>query len=542
MARLLPRTTKQTDVVLSAAALACGLAKEDRRKLGRLIAAIEVAKAVPDRKLQRRIANWLDAAAERPADTTYALEALAWAAALPRLRACVAEATWEALFERLMRDAAEAAALGIDSHPLVHQLLAGELPLRLALAESQSKAARKLAASGRAAAIAGISELLDGCGVPHARYLPIVRLLAACWTRVRQLHEAAPGSAWPATIEREYQRFIAVLLRLSRPDGKAVFDFGDTDCELFDAALACGGEAAGAVAKLVFADKAAKRRQKTQTPLSVYGEWAALAAMRAGWECDAARLTVAFPARTALAELAIGNAPVLSGLWSCEVSVNGIPAVPTNDWEEICWEADDDVDYLELEIDLSEGVRLQRHILLARQDGFALLADAVLGHAPAQLDYCGRLPLSAGVTFRGAGANTEGMLVGKRPLARVLPLALPEWRDAAGACSLRNASRHLELRQAAVGRSLFAPLWIDLDRKRLRSPVTWRTLTIGESLKAVPSETAAGYRVAAGRQQWLVYRALGRKGNRTLLGHNLSSETLVARFDDGAVTPLIEIE
>ena len=230
MARLLPKTTGRRRVA-SVPSLVWGLGDEDRRRLGRFIetiaAALDATNAMPDRKLQRRIAKWLEAAADRPADTTYALEALAWAAALPRLRACIGPDTWEALYERLTRDTAEAAGLGLDSHPLVHQLLAGELPLRLALAEPQPKAARRLAASGRAATVAGISELLDGRGVPHARYLPILRLLAACWTRVRCLQDSVPGGAWPATIAREYQRFVAVLLRLTRPDGTAVFDFGE---------------------------------------------------------------------------------------------------------------------------------------------------------------------------------------------------------------------------------------------------------------------------------------------------------------------------
>ena len=210
------------------------------------------------------------------------------------------------------------------------------------------------------------------------------------------------------------------------------------------------------MAKLVSADnragKSAKRRPNAKLHPSVYGEWAALAAMRAGWEHDAARLTIAFPGHTALAELAVGATPLLSGLWSCEVSVNGIPAMPTGDWEEICWESDDDVDYLELEIDLTEGIRLQRHIVLARDDGFALLADAVLGQQPAQLDYCGRLPLCAGVQFRVAGANTEGILSGKRPLARVLPLACPSGATPPGRahCGARTGTWNCGKRRSAA--------------------------------------------------------------------------------------------
>ena len=46
--------------------------------------------------------------------------------------------------------------------------------------------------------------------------------------------------------------------------------------------------------------------------------------------------------------------------------------------EPLCWVSDDDVDYLELEIEFGEGLRVQRHLLLARHDRFLLLADAVL--------------------------------------------------------------------------------------------------------------------------------------------------------------------
>ena len=50
-------------------------------------------------------------------------------------------------------------------------------------------------------------------------------------------------------------------------------------------------------------------------------------------------------------------------------------------------------------------------------------------------------------------------------------------------------------------------------------------------------------RVAAGKHQWLIYRALASVKNRTLLGHNLSTETLVARLDrNGEVDSLLEVE
>jgi hypothetical protein len=67
-------------------------------------------------------------------------------------------------------------------------------------------------------------------------------------------------------------------------------------------------------------------------------------------------------------------------------------------------------------------------------------------------------------------------------------------------------------------------------------------VTVAENLAAVPGDCAVGYRVQIGARQWLVYRSLGPKGNRTLLGHNLVSEMLVARFTRGEVEALLEIE
>ena len=125
----------------------------------------------------------------------------------------------------------------------------------------------------------------------------------------------------------------------------------------------------------------------------------------------------------------------------------------------------------------------------------------------------------------------------------MLPLALPEWREQAGVGALIATPQGLELHQAADGQRLMAPLFVDLDPRRMRRRLTWRQLTVAESLSIQPADVAGGYRVAVGSQQWLIYRSLGPRGNRTVLGHNLSTESLVARFDSsGEVEPIIEIE
>ena len=65
----------------------------------------------------------------------------------------------------------------------------------------------------------------------------------------------------------------------------------------------------------------------------------------------------------------------------------------------------------------------------------------------------------------------------------------------------------------------------------------------GRTLAPVPPEVAVGFRVSIGQEQWIIYRSLARLGNRTLLGHNLATESLIARFGkDGEVTSIVEIE
>jgi hypothetical protein len=125
----------------------------------------------------------------------------------------------------------------------------------------------------------------------------------------------------------------------------------------------------------------------------------------------------------------------------------------------------------------------------------------------------------------------------------VLPLALPEWRADGRFGSLEQTDRGLELCQSAKGAALFAPLFLDLEARRFGRPLTWRRLTVAENLQAVTDGVAAGFRVQIGGQQWLIYRSLAPKANRTLLGHNLATEMLAARFGrDGEVDSILEVE
>ena len=56
-------------------------------------------------------------------------------------------------------------------------------------------------------------------------------------------------------------------------------------------------------------------------------------------------------------------------------------------------------------------------------------------------------------------------------------------------------------------------------------------------------DEAVGFRVQAGDEQWLLYRALDVPRNRTLLGCNVACEFLLGRIKhSGAVARTVEIE
>jgi hypothetical protein len=114
--------------------------------------------------------------------------------------------------------------------------------------------------------------------------------------------------------------------------------------------------------------------------------------------------------------------------------------------------------------------------------------------------------------------------------ATIVPPALPEWRSEYRHAEFSADGDNAVLQQAAHGRSLFAPLWIDLDPKRAKRPITWRRLTVAENLEIVGRDIAAAYRIQAGREQWLVYRSLAPAGNRSVLGFNTLSSFVVARI------------
>jgi hypothetical protein len=256
----------------------------------------------------------------------------------------------------------------------------------------------------------------------------------------------------------------------------------------------------------------------------------------------AVQLTAATSGSQFQIELRAKRRVLLCGLWKVSLRCDDHSLAPVSHWRTVLRHRDADGDYLELELVLAEQVRLQRHIFLAKRDRIAFLADAVIADQPARLQYQATWQLAKEVRVEPAQENWECYLRSAKRRAVVLPLALPEWRCQTERGQLLAADGAMVLSQTRSGRCLMAPLFVDLKRRRFRRRITWRRLTVAEALSAQNDDVAVAYRVAVGKRQWLIYRALAYCANRTVLGHNLVSEFLLARFyRSGKVKPLIEI-
>jgi hypothetical protein len=501
-----------------------------------------------DGSTEEFLLDWLAESTGAERDAGYALETLAWCRAMPGLVNVLPLEQWWSLLGRLLDNVSEATGLELDDRPLVHQLLVGELPLTLAYLFPEITACRKLAPAARRELSAGLVDLLDGQGVPHADHLELLRPLLASWTRCGVMGREMSKDCFSAAAENQYEWLIRAAVRLSRGDGSQSLSdnsSGAWEKDLFAAALDLGGDEEDrriAVVALPGGKKSKVVGQNDLPQAANHSEWAATSVLRTGWERSDPRLTVAWAGQSIRFELAAARRVLWSGVWELEILQDGKPLTPAGDWDEVCWVSDNDIDYLELEIEFDTGLKVQRQMAMAREDGFLFLGDAVIGDRPG-LQYRSSLPLASGISFHPDGQCREGVLEAARPVARVIPLALPEWRSDARGGSLQAADGRLELSQSSDGHSIHAPLFVDLTQRRLSRRITWRRLTVAEQLRIQPPEVAAGYRVALGNQQWLIYRSLGEPRNRTLLGHNLSTEALIARFNtDGEVETLVEIE
>ena len=521
-----------------------------REETLRLVEALDRPRRSTLTTLAEQIEPWLAKVASREAGVSLALESLAWCHALPELAAAASPETWWRLLGQLTDISRDAAGLDLSAAPLTQQMLSGELPLTLAWLLPEVERCRDLAPAARESLSRGIEELLDGEGLPHARNLALLRPLLASWTRAVLLARSEGVDCFRGDSLLQYEWLVRQAIRMCRYDGSQVFahdQSGVWSKKLFELAVEASGDSDDAriasLATRIGKATTARNSRKALPEAAVYSEWAETAILRSSWDRRREHLAVTFHDRHIVSELNCGRHTVWSGDCSAVIEIDGKLLEPASDWEEVCWHSDDDLDYLELELNYTDGWKVQRQYLLARDDRFLFTADVLLSNKSAAINYRRRLPLCDDVRFAADEESREGFLEGNQRISLVMPLALPEWRIEHSLGKLSQQDGDLELSMTTEAARLYAPLFIDLKPSRTRQQFTWRRLTVAENLELQPADVAAGYRVQVGKRQWLFYRSLAPTAPRTLLGQHLISEMLVARFDqDGEIDELLEIE
>jgi len=492
-------------------------------------------------QVRERIDAWID---RREIDGHAAWEGLLWLSALPALAGLLDEVSWSRLLDRCCLLSAAAADESWEDDPLRFQLLAVEMPATLStwLVDLEGE---EIQLQAQRSFLRLADEWLDGEGTPEGRYLWAMRPILASWTRcLTREHALDPGFV-DDDVRQRFTWLLRQSIRISRRDGSCAFS--ETNDDAFDDCLKKAIELAGdveatALFRTLWRGEPARGRSPKSPAPWVYSEWAQTASLRSSLKRESPQITVAFDERDCRLEVA-AESPLLSGVWSAELTVDGQRYGVSRPWDEVCWHADDDALYLELETSLGDQWQLQRHVLIARREGFALLADAVLGEREGQLMYRTSIPLCPGVSLRPESETNEAWLTHGSRRWLALPLGLPEWRADRPLGSLSAESGRLVLTSMRQGRNLFVPLLIPLTNLRGKVDYTWRKLTVAEQLEAQPPDVAVACRMQLGDRQWAIYRSLDPPGNRTFLGKNLTNEFSVGVFHrTGEFDPIMEVE
>ncbi|TWU22937.1 hypothetical protein Pla52o_24700 [Novipirellula galeiformis] len=271
-------------------------------------------------------------------------------------------------------------------------------------------------------------------------------------------------------------------------------------------------------------------------------EDAKLAIMLPEWDVRRGRTHLSYRGEHNELEIYAGRTRVVSGTVQTSIEIDGVDQQPSGDWSLVCEYTDDDVHFIEIEQPWTGGVVLQRQLMLIRDDRCLMMADGVLPCQDSESDaatplksirYSTRIPVAAGISAELENETRELFLSDGQPRALVMPLSASEWRIGPTTTKL-SASEDDHLVWTAQGNgALYMPLWFDLQQRRFRRKRTWRQLTVGDERRLCDRHEAVGFRVQVGSEQWMIYRSLGQRRCRTVLGKHLIADFFAARFDTG---------
>lgn len=292
-----------------------------------------------------------------------------------------------------------------------------------------------------------------------------------------------------------------------------------------------------------------KAKEVTLPAFTHYSAGASGACMQTHWLQKGSRIAVDFSdTNICLEALGSKGSSVLVGEWTAAVERDGQAQLQLDEWQEVCWFSDDDADYLELQAQFGSSAKVQRQIMLFREEKMLLLADALLCDEAGGWSIRAEIPLPADARFEPEKKTTEGIIATDSGRSLALPLFLPEWRrqlsTSGSADSLTVEKENLVVRAETKSNRLYAATLISLCGSHAKQDYTWRNLTVGEDLRVVGADEAVAYRIQIGTEQWIVYRSLAPPIRRTALGMHTLADFFVGRFDadEGEIDEILEVE
>jgi len=397
------------------------------------------------------------------------------------------------------------------------------------------------------------------------------RAVVASWIRSRWSATEVGARKWYPPQRKALAKLATQMLHLTDGLGKSLLTDAETtrhDPELWSSLFdLCGDSKKLLLAASVslpdeiglgLGNKPARMRKDkcldaSLPKASVYLEASRIACMRRSWRDRGCRVAVDFSSDVIWLDIAGEDGErVFSGDWDIHVTRDGKPVAIDVAWEEVCWFSDDDVDYLELECDLEGTCKIQRQLLLLRDEGMVLMADAIVSDTAAPWDVRSVWTLDPRIAFHPESKSNEGWLkrsdatsspAEAKNVALVLPIGMPEWRRGTKQASLAFESGVLSLQTTSQQSRLYSPMVVALRGLKKEPKYTWRHLTVAQDLAIAPKEVAQGYRWQVGRDQWVLYRSLAPCKRRTMMGLHLHTEFYAGRFsnDDGSFEALVEV-
>lgn len=417
-----------------------------------------------------------------------------------------------------------------------------------------------------------LHEHTDTDGTPHAELLPVLASWLAVHVRAvshvtqtspaprKSLDTSKSNSKVKSLTSTSHRELLAAVLeqsaRLIRKDGRLAHSIHETVAirHVYQVASQCVDlpphGAAHAFAK--GATPASKSRpigkaeRTSEEWPSSQSDWAHTAVLRAGWEPAGAACTIAYHRPWPDVELSSGPTTLLRGSCGIEAITPEGQLELAESWSCVCWNADEDGDYAELQMLGPNKLSLERQAFLSRRQGFALFGETLRGKAAGEYILKTALPVGPGLTVAPDRLTREWQLLRQGKLvARIFPLELTQEKLHSTPHLVEVVDGQLICRYVASGKAVYAATIIVWEPKLLKRPAIWRKLTVTEDSRIVRGDEAAGYRLKLGDFQLVVYRSLKYSEiPRAVLGHHTAKESLIGQLDTttGDVAPILLVE